>query len=323
MLINCVAYRAGRKLKDLSIDEIRNYVNRMDTFVWVALKDPTPAELEIMCKEFELHELAIEDALNGNQRPKIEEYGYSLFVVLHTVEMPSDGDLITGEIDVFVGENYILSVRNKTQQGFAGVRERCQREPDLLKNGSSYVLHVLMDTVVDRYFPVIDKLEQELEKIEERMFATSGSARQNIEALYNLKRKLMTLQHATTPLLEAVSKLHGGRVPQLCHGMQDYFRDVSDHLIRITKSIESLREMATTAVQVNLTLISLNESEVTKKLASYGALFAFPTAIAGIYGMNFKFMPELEWQLGYPLVLSMIVIADVLLWWRFRRAGWL
>jgi magnesium transporter len=323
MLINCVAYRNGRKLKDLAIEEISQYVNRMDTFIWIALKDPTKEDLETMGKEFDIHELAIEDAFNGNQRPKIEEYGYSLFVVLHTVEIDITGEFLTGEIEIFVGENYVLSVRNKTQQGFSSVRERCHREPELLKHGSAYVLYALIDTVVDRYFPVMSKLEYDLERIEERIFSDPESSRKNIQALYNLKRKLVVLQHAVVPLLEAVSKLHGGRVPQMCHGMQDYFRDVSDHVIRINKSIESLREMTTTAIQVNLTIISLNESEVTKKLASYGALFAFPTAIAGIYGMNFKFMPELDLKYGYPLVLITIVLADFILWFRFRKAGWL
>ena len=323
MLVNCVAYRSGRRLAEISIDQISNSLVPSDTFVWVALKDPTDAELEKMREEFNLHPLAVEDARNGHQRPKIEEYGDSLFVILHTVEMNSADELVLGEIAIFVGKNYILSVRNKAQQGFSNIRERCEHEPELLKMGSAFVLYVLMDTVVDRYFPIVDKLEQQLEKIEDRIFSRSTSARINIEELYAFKRKLMVLQHAITPLAEAVSKLHGGRVPQICQGVQEYFRDVSDHVIRISKSVESLREMTTTAVQVNLSLISLNESEVTKKLASYGALFAVPTAVAGIYGMNFKFMPELEWSLGYPLVVSIIVIVDLFLWWRFRKVGWL
>jgi magnesium transporter len=323
VLINCVAYQDGKKIADLAIDQISDYVSRPDTFVWVALKDPETSELETMREEFDLHELAVEDARQGHQRPKIEEYAECLFVVLHTVEIGPDWELDTGEFDIFVGKNYILSIRNKTKQGFKGVRERCEREPDLLTHGSAFVLYALMDAVVDRYFPVVDGLEQELEKIEDRIFSKTASTRLNIEELYSLKRKLMLLQHAVSPLIEAVGKLQGGRVPQLCQGMQDYFRDVYDHVIRISKTIESLREMTTTAIQVNLSLIALGESEVTKKLASYGALFAFPTAIAGIYGMNFKFMPELSWELGYPFILSVILTGEIILWWRFRIAGWL
>jgi magnesium transporter len=323
MLVNCVAYHEGLKLSDITVAQISDNLAKPNCLVWVALKDPTDDELETMRKEFNLHELAVEDAKHGHQRPKIEEYGDSLFVVLHAVEVQEDKDLKVGEIDIFVGHNYILSVRKNSSKGFVNVRERCEREPHLLKDGSAFVLYAIMDTVVDRFFPVVDDLEGQLEEIEERIFSKSASARLNLEEVYALKRKLMIIQHATTPLLEAVGKLHGGRVPQICHSLQEYFRDVSDHVIRISKSIESLREMSTTAIQVNLSLISLGESEVTKKLASYGALFAVPTAIAGVYGMNFKFMPELEWVWGYPAALLLIVLTDAFLWSRFRRARWL
>jgi magnesium transporter len=323
MLINCVAYRDGRKLADITIEQISDYLARGDCFVWVAMKDTNDAELDVLAKEFGLHELAVDDAKHGHQRPKIEEYGESLFVVLHTVEVDQENELCPGEVDIFVGKNYILSVRNRTTQGFVNVRERCEREPELLKNGPAFVLYAIMDTVVDRYFPVVDVLEHQLEQIEERIFSKSTSARLNLEEVYALKRKLMVVQHAAAPLIESVGKLHGGRVPSVCASMQEYFRDVSDHVVRITRSIESIREMSTTAIQVNLSLISLNESEVTKKLASYGALFAVPTSIAGIYGMNFKNMPELEWFWGYPLALGLIVLADFLLWTRFRKAKWL
>lgn len=323
MLINCAVYQEGRKLTDLPIEQISDYLLKPDCFVWVGLKDPDDAELEAMRKEFGLHELAVEDARRGHQRPKIEEYGESLFVVLHTMEFRQGHDLSFGELDIFVGPNYVLSVRSKTQRGFTSIRERCEREPNLLRSGPAFILYALMDSVVDRYFPIVEEFERQLEGIEEKIFSRSASVRLNIEEVYSLKRKLTTMQRSTSSLLEAVGKLHGGRVPKICHPMQDYFRDVSDHVIRITKSIESIREMTSTAIQVNLSMISQGESEVTKKLASYGALFALPTSIAGIYGMNFKFMPELEWTLGYPLVWTIIIVTDALLWWRFRRAGWL
>jgi magnesium transporter len=321
VLINCVAYQNGRKLADIPVDQIHLFVNEPDCFVWVALADPEPAELEAMQKEFGLHELAVEDARHGHQRPKIEEYGESLFVVLQIVE-PSDEDLNVGEVSIFVGPNYVLSVRSRAKRGFTDVRDRCEREPELLRHGPGYVLYALMDAVVDRYFPVLDELETELERIEERIFATQA-VRANIEALYGLKQKLMILKHAAEPLLEATSKLFGGRVPGICAGLQDYFRDVYDHLLRLNQSMDSMRDMLTTAITVNLSLITLQESETTKRLASYAALVAVPTMIVGVYGMNFDYMPELRSPYGYPTTLAVIAAIDAYLFYRFRKAKWL
>ena len=250
MLVNCVAYQEGKKLADIAVEDIRRHVSRRECFVWVALKDPEPAMLADMQENFDLHELAVEDARHGHERPKIEEYGDSLFAVLHTVEMVGL-ELTVGEVDIFVGRNYVLSVRNRCEHGFTNVRARCEREPELLSHGAGFVFYALMDAVVDRYFPVLDTLEIELERVEERIFAGS-SARANVEALYGLKQKLTTLTHAVEPLIEATGKLCGGRVPQVCQGTQDYFRDVYDHLLRVNQSIESLRDMVTTAITVNL-----------------------------------------------------------------------
>ncbi len=321
MLVNCVAYQEGRKLADIPKEDISEYLKRPECFVWVALKDPTPAELEEMREEFSLHELAVDDALHGHQRPKIEEYGDSLFAVLQSIE-PREGELQVGEVDIFVGTNYILSVRKQSERGFADVRARSEREPHLLKFGAAYVFYALIDKVVDRYFPVLDELETELEAIEEQIFV-KNQARSNIEALYELKSKLMTLKHAVDPLMEAVGKLYGGRVPQICAGMGEYFRDVYDHLQRLHATIEGIREMLATAIQVNLGMISLNETEVTKKLAGWAAIIAVPTMIAGVYGMNFKNMPELEWQWGYPMSIVAMIAIDIWLYLRFRQAKWL
>ncbi|HXF77696.1 MAG TPA: magnesium/cobalt transporter CorA [Usitatibacter sp.] len=323
MLVNCVAYQDGHKLADIPKEAISEYVKRPDVFVWVALKDPTPEELEEMAREFNLHELAVEDARHGHQRPKIEEYGNSLFCVLHVPE-ELGGDVEVGEIDIFVGPNYILSVRQRTQHGFGEVRARAEGEPELLKNGSGFVFYALMDNVVDRYFPLVDQLEVELEKIEERIFSGDAvDAKANIQALYELKHKGMVIRHAVEPLIEAVHKLYGGRVPQVCSGTQEYFRDVYDHLLRVSQQLDGLRDMVITAMQVNLSMISLSETVVTKQLAAYAALVAVPTLIAGIYGMNFKNMPELEWVWGYPISIVAMVGIDAWLWVKFRRIGWL
>jgi magnesium transporter len=321
MYINCVAYEGGKKLADIQPSEIHSYVCQPECFVWVALFEPTREELGAMHKEFDLPDLALEDALNGHQRPKIEEYGDTLFAVLHIVEMVED-ELNVGEVDVFVGRNYILSVRSRTQKGFLGVRARSEREPELLRHGAGYVLYAITDAVVDRYFPVLDALEVELEEIERRIFSGQNN-RAIIESLYGLKQKLRTLKHATSPLLEAIGKLYGGRVPYQCSRLQDYFRDIYDHLTRIHASIEGIREMLTTAIQVNLGMISLSENEVTKKLAAWAAIIAVPTMVAGIYGMNFKHMPELDWQYGYFVSIAMMALVDVYLYFRFKKAHWL
>jgi magnesium transporter len=321
VLINCVAYQDGRRLADIPVDQIHLFVNEPDCFVWVALADPEPAELKVMQKEFGLHELAVEDARHGHQRPKIEEYDESLFVVLQMIE-PSEGDLNVGEVAIFVGKNYVLSVRSRAKRGFTDVRERCEREPELLRHGPGYVLYALMDAVVDRYFPILDAVETELENVEDRIFANQ-TTRVNVEDLYDLKRNLMILKHAAEPLLDATARLFGGRVPQLCAGLHDYFRDVYDHLLRLNQSIDSERDMITTAISVNLSLITIQENEVVKRLAAYAALVAVPTMIVGIYGMNFDYMPELRSPYGYPVTLGVIAAIDVYLFYRFRKSGWL
>lgn len=321
MLVNCVVYQNGQKLADIPKREIKSYLGRPDCFVWVALRDTDAAELAEMQDEFDLHELAVEDAAHGNQRPKIEEYGDSLFAVLHTVEVAGD-ELNVGEIDIYVGRNFVLSARQKAARGLQDVRARCEREPELLRHGSGYVLYALMDAVVDRYFPVLDAVEAELEALEEQIF-TGTSPRENIEALYYVKQKLMTLKHAAGPLLDASSRLFGGRVPPVCAGLGDYFRDVYDHLTRLNQSLDTLRDTVTTAIQVNLAMITIGESEVTKRLAAYAALVAVPTMIAGIYGMNFEVMPELSWGFGYPVALAAMAAIDAYLFYRFRKAGWL
>ena len=321
MLVNCAAYKQGRKLADIELRDAKRYMNEPGCFVWVALRDPEPAEMKELQEEFALHDLAVEDASGGHQRPKMEEYGRSLFIVVHSVE-PGDGGLHIGQVSIFVGDSYILSVRHATRYGFSELRGRTEREPELLSHGPAYVLYALLDSVVDRYFPVLEALSDETEELEEKIFGAQ-TTRAQVEALYALKRKLTGLKHAVSPLLEVTTKLHGGRVPAMCAGLQDYFRDVHDHLVRLEQSIDTLRDAVSTAVSVNLSLITLQENEVTKRLASYAALIAVPTLIVGIYGMNFAHMPELQWRFGYPVILGTMVLIDVWLFFRFRRAKWL
>jgi len=321
VLINCVAYQDGRKLADIPVADIDAWLRRPGCFVWVALRDATEDELRQMQQEFALHELAVEDARHGHQRPKIEEYGDTLFVVLKLPEL-REGELEIGEVAIFVGANFVLSVRSNSWRNFLGVRERCEREPERLREGAGFVLYALMDAVVDRYFPLLDAMESEFEAIEEHIFERSAGPR-NIERLYALKRQATRLRHVVAPLLEVSGKLHGSRAPAVTVPSQEYFRDVNDHLVRINSAIDGLRESIDTAIQVNLSMVTIEESETTKRLAAWAAIFAVSTALAGIWGMNFEHMPELQWTWGYPMALGAIASAAGYLFWRFRRAGWL
>lgn len=321
MLINCIAYKHGKKLADLQVQDIGKYLAITDAFVWVALREASTEELEELRVAFGLHELAVEDARVGHQRPKIEEYSDSLFAVFHLIE-EVDQELSVGEVAVFIGRNYVVSVRSRNQRSFIGVRDRAEREPHLLKQGPSFVFYALMDAVVDRYFPIIDIIESELEIIEEKIFS-KGSARSNTEDLYALKQKVMVMKHAVFPLMEAAGKLYGGRVPAVCSNSQEYFRDVYDHLVRLNSSLDSLRDTIASALQANLAMVAIEDNEVTKRLAAWAGMFAVPTAFAGIWGMNFRHMPELEWYYGYPLALFAIAGACAVLYWRFKKSGWL
>ena len=339
MLVNCVAYREGARVADIAVDEIGEWLAQPDCFVWVALHDATPQELAGMQQAFDLHPLAVEDALHGRQRPKVEEYGDSLFVVMRLLEAvrgapaatqgkADTGDdaednesLQVGELDVFAGPNFVVSVRNRSEHSFAGVRARCEREPELLRHGVGFVLYALMDAVVDQYFPVMELLERELETIEQQIF-TEERPRESIRRLYGLKRRLMQVRHAVAPLLEGVGRLYGGRVPPICLGVQEYFRDVIDHLNRLESSIDATRDTIGTAIQVNLSMVTIEDGEVTKRLAAWAAIFAISTALAGIWGMNFEHMPELRWRYGYVAALTLIAGLCGYLYWRFRRAGW-
>ena len=322
MLINCVAYENGSKFADIPIAKISDYLTRPGFFVWVALKDATDDELTTMQQEFDLHELAIEDARHGHQRPKVEEYGDTLFAVVHTVELSPTDEIRIGEVNIFVGLNFVLSVRNRSQQNLLQVRERSEREPQLMRHGPAFVFYALLDAVVDRYFPIIDQLETELEAVEEQIFEP-GTSQTNIQRLYQLKRDIGIVRHAVTPLIDAVHKLFSGRVPAVCENNREYFRDVFDHLLRMNGSLDNLRDTIGTAIQVNLAMVAIEESVVNKRLAAWAGIFAVISAFAGIWGMNFKNMPELEWHYGYPLALATITIVCVILYRQFKKSGWL
>lgn len=321
MLINSIVYEDGKRVAQIAPDEISDYLGRPGRFLWVALKDASADELASMQAEFGLHPLAVEDASHGHQRPKLEEYGETLFCVIQLLESEGD-DIRVGEVAIFVHPQFALSVRSGSRVDFLGVRERCEHEPDMLRQGTGFVFYALLDHAVDGYFPLLDGLESELDRIESRIFE-KNAARDNIQRLYALKRKSMTVRNAVLPMLEFMGKLHGGRVPPVCQHTQEYFRDVNDHLARLATRLESIREAISTAIQVNLAMVGIEESEITKKLAAWASIFAASTALAGIWGMNFDVMPELRWRWGYPAALGLIALVSFVLFRRFRRAGWI
>jgi magnesium transporter len=321
MLIDCVVYQKGVRLRDIPLEEVSAWLGRPDSFVWVALKDASAAELACMQAQFKLHDLAMEDARKGHQRPKVEEYDDVVFAVLQPVAY-ADGRVSRGEVDLFLGKDFVLSVRSRSEQALRSVRARAEREPHLLQQGPGYVFYAICDAIVDRYFPVVEALEGELEAIEGAMF-DSDTPRDNVRRLYEIKRQVGELRHAVLPLIDAFSKLYGGRVPAVVAHSGEYLRDVHDHLMRINAAIDVLRETIATAIQVNLSMVTIEQSEVAKRLAAWAAIFAVVTALAGIWGMNFEHMPELKWRYGYAAALGVMAAAGLYLYRRFHKVGWL
>lgn len=323
MLINSAVYDDGRTVAEPGLEGVSETLASRQGFVWIALRDPSDDELTRLQGELDLPPLAVEDARKGHQRPKLEEYGDMLFAVMHLLEDGPDGELNVGEVHVFAGPRFVVSVRHRSDQGFLGVRGRAEREPQLLRLGPGFVFYALMDAVVDRYLPLMDAVEAELEQLEATMFLPRQDRQAVVERLFGLKQRLTTLRHAVTPLLEVAARLHGGRVPAVCQSLQEYFRDVYDHLLRIQASLDTVREGIVAATQVNLSLVTIDESLVTKRLAAWAAIFAASTALAGIWGMNFETMPELKWAFGYPMALGAIALVSGALYWRFKRLKWL
>lgn len=327
MLINCSLYKDGIKQKNLTIDEISHWADKQDHVLWAAFNNVDDFLLDKIQGIFKLNELAVEDTgqpvdfAEQNQIPRIVEYQNTIFIMANLLEYKNN-QIEAGEMTLFVGSNYILSFRKNSEHRFTNVRDRCEREPDLLKMGPGYILYAILDEIVDRYFPLLNRIEDEMAMIEKEIFKKKDT-KKIIEKLYQLKTQTTDLRHATIPLSEVLGKLHGGRVPTVCMNLQDYFNDIHNHLIRINKSIENFRDGITTSVQVSLALATIEKSETTKKLAAWAAIFGVCTTGVGIWGMNFKHMPELDWQYGYPLSLLIIFGAAYYVYRKFKKSGWL
>jgi magnesium transporter len=320
MIVNCAVYAHGRKVTDLPIEQISDVLQNEGQFLWVGLHEPSEALLRQIQEEFGLHDLAIEDAHRAHQRPKIEEYGDELFVVLRTARL--EGDAIHfGETHVFVGPRFVVSIRHGASLTYARVRERCEATPELLEKGPGFVLYALLDFIVDNYFPIVDALEERLEDLEEEIFGRQFR-RETTERIYHFKRELGMIKRAVSPLMEVCNRLSRFDHRTIPQDMQPYFRDVYDHVLRINEAVDSLRDLVATVLEANLSLVSIGQNDVMKKLAAWAAILAVPTMVAGIYGMNFTFMPELHWRWGYPGVMALTAGLCGFLYSRFKRATW-
>jgi magnesium transporter len=321
MIMKCVAYKHGISLGDIGIEDISEVMKQPDTFIWLGLREPDNELLLKIQEEFSLHELSIEDACVAHQRPKIEEYEDSLFVVLHTAALNQD-DVDFGETHIFAGNRFLITVRHGSQLDHSKIRKKCEAMPHHLAKGPGFVLYSIMDFIVDNYVPVIDGLQARFEQLELAIFKNHPD-RQTMEDLYELKRELLLLQSAIMPVIDICNELmhfHSGIIPK---DVRVYFRDVADHIKRIDQIIGGMREMLISAMQVHLTFETVRQNEVVKRLAGWGAILAIPTMVFSLYGMNFRHMPELDWQYSYPSVVGGVIIGSVLLYVRLKRAGWL
>lgn len=322
MIANCVAYGAhGERLRDIALDEISDVLEQPGTFVWVGLVEPDEPLLMKMQEEFGLHELAIEDAHTAHQRPKIEAYGDSLFIVAQTAQLV-DGNIAFGETHIFLGPRYLLTVRHGASLSYAPARRGCEQAHEHLALGPSFALYAVLDFIVDNFLPIVQDFKQELQELEQEIFA-EDYRRGTIKRLYDMQRELLTLKLAVAPLQDILNQLvrmHAGLVRD---EVRVYFRDVYDHVSRVNDAIGSMREMLGAAMNVNLSLITVRQNEVVKRLAGWAALLAAPTLMASWYGMNFHDMPELDKPWAYPAIITITACVCVGLYVALRRAKWL
>ncbi|KGM56877.1 magnesium transporter CorA [Lysobacter arseniciresistens ZS79] len=321
-VINCAAYDRHGERRDITLDAISDVLAVDDgSFVWVGLYEPGEGVLAKLQEEFDLHDLAVEDAHHAHQRPKIETYGQSLFIALHTAQSV-DEHIRFGETHVFVGPRYLVTVRHGASSSYAAARSRMEREPEILRHGPGAALYAVLDMVVDNFLPIVDEFSDALNALEKDIFA-EDFRRHTVRRLYDLKRELTRLRMAVSPLQDILGQLARARGGLIDEEMQFYIRDVHDHTVRLSETTDTLREMLTTAVSVNLSLVTVRQGETVKRLGAWAALLAAPTLITSWYGMNFTHMPELAGRWSYPVLIGIVAVVCVVLYRMFKRAGWL
>ena len=321
-IVNCAAYAEGCRVANVEIKEIGEVLKQPNQFVWIGLHEPDEEMLRQVQREFGLHELAIEDAHRAHQRPKLETYGDTLFITLRTAQINAEEHIDMGETHFFFGVNFIVTVRHGSSLAYTDVRARCESTPHLLRKGPGFALYAVMDAIVDQYFPVIDNLIQKLEALEENIFSEKFP-RETTAQIYKLKRQLLEVKRAVSPLIDICNKLMRFDLASIQQETRPYFRDVYDHAIRINEMVDNARELLTSALEANFSLISLSQNDVSKRFAGWAAIIGIPTMVAGIYGMNFKYLPELQWEFGYPLVMTLTFGVCIILYLLFKRSGWL
>jgi magnesium transporter len=321
VIVDCAVYEGGeRRAGNLPVERAGEAARSGDGFVWIGVVEPSDAEFRAIAEEFGLHELAVEDAVRAHQRPKLEEYGKTLHFVVKPARYVDPKEVIeVGELSIFVASGFIITVRHGSSD-LAPVRARLESRPDLLANGPGAVLYAILDHIVDRYIEAAHGFDEDVREVELQVF---GEAQNPTERIYKLEREVLEFQAAAAPLGEALEELCSGRFEVVPQSLHEYFRDVEDHLRRVTARIESFRQLLDSALEANLTQVSMRQNEDMRKISAWVAIAAVPTMVAGIYGMNFKHMPELQWSFGYPLVLAVILAICLYLYWRFKRAGWL
>lgn len=320
-IVAASVYRDGQRLSDIPIDGAAGWLDREGHVVWIGLLEPSRELLLRVQHEFHLHDLAIEDAEHPHQRPKVEQYGDALFIVARTAQL-IDGRVTFGETHIFVGKGYLVSVRHGPSTSYTAVRQHWESCPAILARGEDFILYAILDFIVDNYMPVLEAIEEEVDAIEDSILVKPLTAAE-IERLYMLRRDLLRLRNAAGPLVEVCRRLTSADLAQIRPTMHPLFRDVTDHIRTVQEKIDALREVLAFAFETSVLMGQSQETAVMKKLAAWAAILAIPTALAGIYGMNFQDMPELSTRYGYPGVLALMGCVCGTLYWRFRKNGWL
>ncbi|MFL5929814.1 MAG: magnesium/cobalt transporter CorA [Gaiellaceae bacterium] len=322
MIVDMAVYEHGvRRAGELELEDVYEACRIDGSFAWIGLYKPTPDELDAVRREFNLHEVAIEDAQVGHQRPKVEVYGESLFVVLKPASYDEAAEAVeTGEVQLFIGEGFVITVRHD-ETDLHSVRLELEQRPDLLRHGPAAVLYGILDKVVDDYFPVIEAVDEDIAEVEADVFSPARS--NPAERIYKLKREVLELHDAVAPLEQPLEGIVGGLMSRVPEELRPFFQDVLDHVLKAVRVLDGFRDMLTSVLTANLTQISVRQNEDTRKISAWAAIIAVPTLVSGIYGMNFRHMPELGWRFGYPLALAAMATTCLVLYRTFRRAGWI
>jgi magnesium transporter len=322
-IVDCAHYRDGVRQHEgpLDVERAATAARGDGDFVWLGLFEPSDEEMDAVARAFELPELAVEDAEHAHQRPKLEDYEGSFFVVLRSARYDDDREEVEfGEIHLFIGPSYVIAVRHGEASDLAPARARLEARPELLRMGPPAAGWAIVDKVVDDYAPVVEGLEADIEEVEEEIFRRHGDP---TERIYRLKREVIEFHRAASPLLAPLERLERGVFPQVDETLRSYFRDVADHARRVDEQVMGQRELLTSVLEANLALQSVRQNEVVRQISAWAAIIAVPTFIASVYGMNFEHMPELDSPIGYPLALAVMGICVVALHTFFRRIRWL